>query len=81
MPIENHPSGSITVSGEAMKLVRFYAIKTALEFELKTGMKMSRVSALRAAKRDGFKGRLKKEALVWVCAQIEAAEASGMRDR
>jgi hypothetical protein len=49
--IEVAETGSIMAVGhDAVNLYRLVAIKHALGFELRTGMKMSRVSALAAAR-------------------------------
>lgn len=48
--IEVREGGAWSASGpDAVNLVRLVVIRKALEFEIRTGMKMSRVSALKAA--------------------------------
>ena len=45
-----HESGMFSADGpEAVQLFRLLTIRNALEFEIRTGMKMSRISALAAA--------------------------------
>jgi hypothetical protein len=74
LTVEFHPSGGYTVSGEAN--VRAYAelvALRALEFEVRTGMKMTRGrSAYAAVKaRYGFKGN-KRSVLLQLRADMEA---------
>ena len=59
--------GAIIADGPAA--VDFYALlalKHGLAFEVKTGMKKSRVNLLDVARRYGFDGRTKKQALEYI---------------
>jgi hypothetical protein len=47
--IEALPGGGWMATGEGVDLFRLVAIRSALRFEVKTGMKMTRQSALKAA--------------------------------
>jgi len=62
--IEATETGSIMAVGpDAVNLYHLVAIKHALGFELRTGMKMSRISALAAARRaTGENFRTKQQA-------------------
>lgn len=60
-------NGPIIIEGDAIPQFRMGVIIRALRFEVKTGMKMSRVSALQAA-REYVDARTKVEAL----AKLEA---------
>jgi hypothetical protein len=45
-----HESGMFSADGpDAVQMVRLFTIRSALDFEVRTGMKMTRVSALAAA--------------------------------
>lgn len=58
-------NGTAITTPEGIAAFRLATIIRALEFEVQTGMKMSRVSALAAAKRDyGIKARTKQAAIV-----------------
>jgi hypothetical protein len=58
----------------AVGLFRLKMIKSSLEFEIKTGMKMSRVSALKAANADlGTNYRRKQQALDHITSLLESA--------
>lgn len=63
--VEVHPHGTVTFDGpDAVHLYRLHVIRTSLAFEVKTGMKMTRVSALKAANAAlGTKYRRKQQAL------------------
>lgn len=59
---------------DAVNLYRLHAIRSALSFEIKTGMKMSRVSALKAANQMlGTKYTRKQRALDHVESLLESA--------
>lgn len=62
---ETSESGAFMASGEdAVNLYRLLVIRKSLEFEIKTGMKMTRVSALKAANAAlGTNYRRKQQAL------------------
>lgn len=58
MPIEVHENGSISVTGQdGMEIYQRVTLYHALRLQARTGMKMSRVSAVACAKRLGYKGR------------------------
>ncbi len=58
MPIEVHENGSISVYGQdGMEIYRRVTLYHALKLQARTGMKMSRISAVACAKRLGYKGR------------------------
>lgn len=58
MPIEVSENGSITVTGQdGMEIYRRVTLYHALRLQARTGMKMSRISAVACAKRLGYKGR------------------------
>lgn len=61
-------TGAVMMVGiDAVTLCRLIAIKHALAFEIKTGMKMSRVSALAAARQaTGENFRTKVQALMFL---------------
>lgn len=63
--IEVTETGTVFYDGEdAVHLYRLSVIRSSLAFEIKTGMKMSRVSALKAANAAlGTKYRRKQQAL------------------
>jgi hypothetical protein len=59
---------------DAVHLFRLKMIKSSLEFEIKTGMKMSRVSALKAANADlGTNYKRKQQALNHITSLLESA--------
>jgi len=62
MTIESFGDGGLSITGKRdIHLFALLQLKHALKFELKTGMKMSRVSALSTAKaRFGLKGNKQK---------------------
>ena len=62
MAIESFGDGGFSITGKRdIHLFVLIQLRSALKFELKTGMKMSRVSALAAAKsRFGLKGNKQK---------------------
>jgi hypothetical protein len=73
---EYHEDGSFAIASgpAAVGLIRLKMIKTTLEFEIKTGMKMSRVSALKAANADlGTNYRTKKQALAHITSLLKSA--------
>ena len=64
MPIEVHENGSMSITGEdGISLFRLVTLYHALKLQAKTGMKMSRVSAVACAKRLGYVGRTAKTLL------------------
>lgn len=64
MPVEVLPSGSVCYSGpDGVGLFRLITLHSALKLQARTGMKMSRVSAVACAKRLGYKGRTAKALL------------------
>lgn len=78
MPITNE-GGSTIITGEAIKLYRLLALRSALSLEIKTGMKVSRgVSVLAILKREfGFKGN-KAKVLAQLTAYIESPEVQSL---
>jgi hypothetical protein len=69
MPVQLHESGAMSFTGEdgvgLYRLVTLYhslKVHAALE-QVRTGMKVSRVSAVACAKRLGYKGRTAKALL------------------
>jgi hypothetical protein len=57
MPVEVSNVGTVSYTGEDIALFRLITLRSALSLQARTGMKMSRVSAVACAKRLGFKGR------------------------
>jgi hypothetical protein len=58
MPVEVSNAGTVSYTGEdGIALFRLITLRSALSLQARTGMKMSRVSAVACAKRLGFKGR------------------------
>ncbi len=58
MPVEVSNAGTVSYTGEdGIALFRLITLRSALSLQARTGMKMSRVSAVSCAKRLGFKGR------------------------
>lgn len=53
----------VVLTGENIERFRIKAIHTALKFQVRTGMKISRISAVAAARRAGFVGRTAKALL------------------
>lgn len=53
--MNTNENGSISLSGrDEVMMYAWFATRRALAFEIKTGMKMTRVSALQSGKRNGF---------------------------
>lgn len=64
MPVEVHPSGMVSMTGEdGVGLFRLVTLYHALKLQARTGMKMSRISAVACAKRLGYVGRTAKTLL------------------
>lgn len=64
MPVELHPSGRMSFTGEdGVSLFRLVTLHSALRLQANTGMKASRISAVTCAKRLGYKGRTAKALL------------------
>lgn len=64
MPVEVLNSGTTVFSGEdGVGLYRLITLYHALKLQARTGIKMSRVSAVACAKRLGYKGRTAKTLL------------------
>lgn len=64
MPVEVHPSGSISFSGpDGVGLFRLITCYHALKLQAETGMKMCRISAVKCAQEMGFQGRTAKTLL------------------
>jgi hypothetical protein len=63
----------------AVGLFRIITIQNALQFEIKTGMKMSRMSALKAANQVlGTNYKRKQKALDHITAVLDAAKGLGV---
>lgn len=61
MPVELHPNGSMTFTGEdGVGFYRMVTLYHSLKLQAKTGMKTSRISAVACAKRLGYVGRTAK---------------------
>jgi hypothetical protein len=64
MPVQLHESGAMSFTGEdGVGLYRLVTLYHSLKFQVRTGMKVSRVSAVACAKRLGYKGRTAKALL------------------
>lgn len=64
MPVELHPSGNITFTGEdGVGLFRLITLYHALRLQANTGTKACRISAVACAKRLGYEGRTAKALL------------------
>lgn len=64
MPVEVHANGSMSFSGEdGVGLFRLITLYHALRLQARTGIKMSRVSAVACARRLGYSGRTAKTLL------------------
>lgn len=64
MPIEVSENGTITATGQdGIEIYRRITLYHALKLQARTGMKMSRVSAVACAKRLGYVGRTAKTLL------------------
>lgn len=58
MPININPNGSISISGEdGMFTYRLLTVYRGLKLQAETGMKLCRISTVKAAQEMGFKGR------------------------
>lgn len=64
MPVEVHANGSMSFTGEdGVGLYRLITLYHALKLQARTGMKMSRISAVACARRLGYVGRTAKTLL------------------
>lgn len=64
MPVEVHANGSMSFTGEdGVGLYRLITLYHALKLQARTGMKMSRISAVACAQRLGYVGRTAKTLL------------------
>lgn len=64
MPIEVHENGSMSITGQdGIALFRLVTCYHALKLQATTGMKMTRISAVRCAQEMGFQGRTAKTLL------------------
>ena len=74
MAIESN-DGGICITGGHMALYRLMTMKAAMEFELKTGMRMTRVNVFNVAKKKfGLKGG-KPKVLAQVCSILEKVKS------
>jgi len=64
MPVEIHESGAMSFTGEdGVGLFRLITLYHSLKLQARTGMKMSRISAVACAQRLGYVGRTAKTLL------------------
>lgn len=76
MPVETFGEGGFVLTGNSITQYRFLVLKRAMEFELRTGMKMSRVCPFKAVRHEfSIKERRKQKVYESFCALLEASGA------